>query len=73
MRPKPAFFAIARELRPFTVGMARKDVKTLDNPSSEAFFKIEQSVSSHMLRRDVGLLSLPFDRTARNLGKQFIN
>jgi beta-mannosidase len=44
MRPKPAFFAIARELRPVTVGMARKDVKTLDNPSSDAYFKIEQSV-----------------------------
>lgn len=44
MRPKPAFFAIARELRPFTVGMARKDVKTLDNPSSDAYFKIEQTL-----------------------------
>jgi len=28
LRPKPAYFTIARELRPYTIGMARKDVKT---------------------------------------------
>jgi hypothetical protein len=29
--------------------MARKDVKTLDHPSSTAFFKIEQKVCCHSI------------------------
>lgn len=41
MRPKPAYFAIARELCPFTVGIARKDVKTYKDDLSAAFFIIE--------------------------------
>lgn len=41
MRPKPAYFAIARELRPFTVGMTRKDVKTYKDDLSAAFFTLE--------------------------------
>ncbi|KAF8913858.1 beta-mannosidase [Gymnopilus junonius] len=41
LRPKPAYFAIARELRPFTVGMTRKEKKTYANDRSAADFTIE--------------------------------
>ncbi|KAJ7498968.1 glycoside hydrolase family 2 protein [Mycena latifolia] len=41
LRPKPAYFAIARELRPFTVGMARKDKQSFPNELSSAQFTIE--------------------------------
>ena len=41
LRPKPAYFAIARELRPFTVGMARTTKKTYRDDRSAAFFTIE--------------------------------
>ena len=46
LRPKPAYFAIARELRPITVGMTRKDVKSprKDKPDSEAYFEIDTKV-----------------------------
>lgn len=40
LRPKPAYFAIARELRPYTVGMTRKEVKTPTNDSTAAYFTI---------------------------------
>lgn len=55
---RAAFFAIARELREYTVGvsydfssnliaqMARKDVKTKKDESSDAFYEINQEVSS---------------------------
>lgn len=41
LRPKPAFFTIARELRPYTVGMTRKEVKSFPDPLSVANFKLE--------------------------------
>ena len=41
LRPKPAFFAVARELRPFTVGMTRKDKQRFANDRSAADFSIE--------------------------------
>ncbi|KIK97998.1 glycoside hydrolase family 2 protein [Paxillus rubicundulus Ve08.2h10] len=41
LRPKPAYFAIARELRPFTVGMTRKEKKTFSSEFSAASFTIE--------------------------------
>ena len=41
MRPKPAYFAIARELRSFTVGMTRKDYQRFSNDRSAAAFVIE--------------------------------
>ncbi|KAJ9117501.1 hypothetical protein QFC22_004351 [Naganishia vaughanmartiniae] len=44
LRPKPAYFAVARELAPFTVGMARKDVQTKEDKHSDAKFKIEQTL-----------------------------
>ncbi|KAG6919397.1 hypothetical protein DXG01_006280 [Tephrocybe rancida] len=41
LRPKPAFFTVARELRPFTVGMTRKDHKTFEDERSVDKFTIE--------------------------------
>lgn len=40
LRPKPAYFTIARELLPYTVGMSRKDVKTFADEHTAAFFTI---------------------------------
>ncbi|KIY73725.1 glycoside hydrolase family 2 protein [Cylindrobasidium torrendii FP15055 ss-10] len=36
LRPKPAYFAIARELRPFTVGMTRKEIETFADDRTAA-------------------------------------
>lgn len=41
LRPKPAFFTIARELRPFTVGMTRKDHKVFEDDLHADKFTIE--------------------------------
>jgi beta-mannosidase len=41
LRPKPAYFTVARELRPFTVGMTRKDKQSFANERSAADFTIE--------------------------------
>ena len=41
LRPKPAFYTVARELRPFTVGMTRKEKKTFVDDRSAANFTIE--------------------------------
>lgn len=41
LRPKPAYYAIARELRPYTVGMARKDVTSHPDALSAARVAIE--------------------------------
>lgn len=41
LRPKPAYFAISRELRPYTVGMTRKDVQTFPDALSAARFTID--------------------------------
>ncbi|CCM04064.1 uncharacterized protein FIBRA_06223 [Fibroporia radiculosa] len=41
LRPKPAYFSIKRELRPYTVGMTRKEHKTFADELSAAFFVIE--------------------------------
>ncbi|KAG5639017.1 hypothetical protein H0H81_007925 [Sphagnurus paluster] len=41
LRPKPAFFAVARELRPFTVGMTRKEYRSFENDRSTTKFTIE--------------------------------
>jgi beta-mannosidase len=41
LRPKPAYYTIKRELRPFTVGMVRKEIKTFANEYSAADFTIE--------------------------------
>lgn len=65
LRPKPAFFAIARELRPITVGMARADTKTCKD-GSLAFFEISQDVqlwacNSALEERDVRIELVAFD------------
>ncbi|KAI0637996.1 glycoside hydrolase family 2 protein [Trametes polyzona] len=41
LRPKPAYFAIKRELRPVTVGATRKERKTFPDPRSAARFTVE--------------------------------
>ncbi|WVR07896.1 hypothetical protein IAU60_004939 [Kwoniella sp. DSM 27419] len=44
LRPKPAFFTIARELRPYTVGITRKDIKKMRDEQTAAFFEIHQEL-----------------------------
>ena len=44
VRPKPAYFAIKRELRPYTVGMTRKAKTTTPDELSEANFATETVV-----------------------------
>ncbi|KAI6119373.1 glycoside hydrolase family 2 protein [Pisolithus croceorrhizus] len=44
LRPKPAYFAIGRELAPFTVGVARKEKKTFTDELSAASFIIETTL-----------------------------
>lgn len=41
LRPKPAYFAIARELTPITVGITRKEKKTFTDELSASSFIIE--------------------------------
>lgn len=41
LRPKPAYFAIARELRPYTVGITRKEKKTYTDERTAAFFTLD--------------------------------
>jgi len=41
LRPKPAYFTIARELRPFTVGMTRKEKQAFSDERSAADFTID--------------------------------
>ncbi|KAL4241994.1 Beta-mannosidase glycosyl hydrolase [Abortiporus biennis] len=41
LRPKPSYFTIKRELRPFTVGMTRKEVKSFPDELSSAIFTID--------------------------------
>ncbi|CUA77413.1 beta-mannosidase [Rhizoctonia solani] len=45
LRPKPAYFTIARELRPYTVGMTRKETKTPLGPKSALYSSIEHTWS----------------------------
>ncbi|PAV20886.1 glycoside hydrolase family 2 [Pyrrhoderma noxium] len=44
LRPKPAYFAISRELRPFTVGMTRKEKKIFASDNRAADFTIDTEV-----------------------------
>jgi len=41
VRPKPAYFSIARELRPYTVGITRKEVTTFPDDRAAADFTID--------------------------------
>ena len=40
LRPKPAYFAIARELRQLTVGITRSDIKIFSDDSTTASYTI---------------------------------
>jgi beta-mannosidase len=53
---RPAFFAIARELRPITVGMTRKEIKKPRDGVTGAFYEI-----SHEVRRDSLIRSIITD------------
>lgn len=69
MRPKPAFFAIARELRRCTVGMARKDVREPSSAFSAAHYTIRQKLevwgtNAEQQSRDVKLEIVAFDLDA---------
>ncbi|KAF8897495.1 glycoside hydrolase family 2 protein [Infundibulicybe gibba] len=44
LRPKPAYFTVARELRPFTVGMTRKEEQTFKDGLTATFFTIKTVV-----------------------------
>jgi beta-mannosidase len=44
LRPKPSYFAISRELLPFTVGMVRKETKTFADDRSAAHFTITTEI-----------------------------
>lgn len=48
LRPKPAYFTVAREMRQITVGVARKDKKSPPehNPKSVVGYKIEHTASA---------------------------
>jgi len=72
LRPKPAYFAIARELRHFTVGMTRKENKMFPDELSAADFKIEtilqvwgtnSTLTEQKARLEVTLFELPSDWT----------
>ena len=66
LRPKPAYFTIARELRPFTVGMTRTTEKVFRDDRSAAFFTIEHGLeiwgtNSTLKDREVYLDVIAFD------------
>lgn len=44
LRPKPAYFAIARELQTYTVGLTRTVSKKFTNPKTAAFFTIDTTL-----------------------------
>ncbi|GJE84980.1 glycoside hydrolase family 2 protein [Phanerochaete sordida] len=66
LRPKPAYFTIKRELRPYTVGMARKDVTTHPDALSAARVAIEArlevwATNSTLAEKSVTLEVAAFD------------
>lgn len=71
LRPKPAYFAIARELRPFTVGMTRTTKKIFRDDRSAAFFTIEHileiwGTNSTLEDKEVYLYVVAFDLENKN-------
>lgn len=69
LRPKPAYFAIARELRTYTVGMTRKEVKKYPEPDSAANYTIESQLqvwgtNSTLVSKKVRLEMTAFDLQA---------
>ncbi|KAF7313298.1 Beta-mannosidase B [Mycena chlorophos] len=66
LRPKPAYFSIARELRPFTVGMTRKDSTTFPDELSAAKFTIDSvleiwGTNSTLVEKQITLEVTSFD------------
>ncbi|KAJ7276352.1 beta-mannosidase [Mycena haematopus] len=66
LRPKPAYFTIARELRPYTVGMTRKEKKVFANELSSAQLTIKTvleiwGTNSTLVDRKVTLEVTSFD------------
>ena len=66
-RPKPAYFAIARELRPYTVGITRKEIKTYADDSTAAFFTIETVIEIWGTNSTLEDKKVMLDVTAFNL------
>lgn len=65
-RPKPAYFTIARELRPYTVGMTRKEKQTFSSDLSAADFEINTvleiwGTNSTLQEKTVTLEVISFD------------
>jgi len=74
LRPKPAYFAIARELQPFTVGIVRKEIKSFPNDRSAAVFTIDTvleiwGTNSTLLDRKVTLEVSTFDLRSELIDK----
>lgn len=44
LRPKPAYFAVKRELASYTVGVARKEVKTYADSETAAHYTLKQEM-----------------------------
>ncbi|KAG9317520.1 hypothetical protein JVU11DRAFT_1726 [Chiua virens] len=74
LRPKPAYFAIARELRSFTVGVTRKEKTTFPDELSAAKFTIEtilevwgtnSTLDERKVRMEVTFFELGSDWTDR--------
>lgn len=81
LRPKPAFFTIARELGTYTVGMTRKDNKTFNSETSAAFFKIEtileiwgtnKTLKDHKVTFDLKCFDLEDDKWSNNWSKDLV-
>ncbi|KZP32901.1 glycoside hydrolase family 2 protein [Athelia psychrophila] len=66
LRPKPAYFTIARELRPYTVGMTRKEKQKNENENTAAFFTVKTALdiwgtNSTLVEKKVTLEVTSFD------------
>ncbi|KAF8528704.1 glycoside hydrolase family 2 protein [Gautieria morchelliformis] len=67
LRPKPAYFAIARELRPYTVGITRKEKKTYADECTAAFFTIDTLIEIWGTNKTLEDKKVTLDVAAYNL------
>ncbi|GJJ07590.1 hypothetical protein Clacol_001793 [Clathrus columnatus] len=67
LRPKPAYYAIARELKPYTVGITRKDKKVFADDRTAAFFTINTIVEIWGTNKTLEEKNVKLDITAFNL------
>ncbi|KAG8949952.1 hypothetical protein FRC00_007913, partial [Tulasnella sp. 408] len=79
LRPKPAYFSIKRELRPFTVGMTRKEVNTYspNHPNTRVHFSSDYSLeiwgtNSTLEEKTVTLDVKTFDLNASDASKVLV-